>query len=137
MTRRRIALFFIACVAAFLAAAAAIAVSGLRDELDLVAQGVPREAVLIDSAGIDTAATAANVARIGKRRQIRSVIVASQYFHIPRTRLALSRAGLAVVGSVHAKYFEARDIYSLAREVVGFAAYYSGVKGGPAYPATP
>lgn len=98
----------------------------------LVAQGVPRAAVLADSAGIDTAATALNVARIGRERRIRSVIVATQFFHVPRTRLALSLAGLEVVGSVHANYFEARDAYSLAREVVALAAHYTGVKPLPA-----
>lgn len=101
----------------------------------LVAQGVPRAAVLVDSAGIDTAATAVNVARIGKERNIRSVIVATQYFHVLRTRLALSRSGLEVVGSVHGRHFEARDIYSLAREVVGVAAYATGLKGSPMPPA--
>ena len=94
----------------------------------LVAQGVPRDAVVVDSAGVDTLATATNVARIGGERGIGRVIVATQFFHVPRTRLALSLAGLDVVGSVHANYFEARDVYSLAREVVALGAHYSGVK---------
>lgn len=100
----------------------------------LVAQGVPREAVLADSDGIDTAATALNVARMGRERNIRSVLVATQFFHVPRSRLALSLAGLDVVGNVHADYFEARDIYSLAREVVALAAHYSGMKRLPPLP---
>lgn len=96
----------------------------------LVAHGVPRAAVIEDSAGIDTAATAANTARIGRQRNIKTVIVATQYFHVLRTSIALSRAGLDVAGNVHADYFEARDVYSLGREVVAVGAYYAGLKGG-------
>jgi vancomycin permeability regulator SanA len=94
----------------------------------LVRQGVPANAVLIDSKGVDTAATAANVAGMGKARGIRSVIVATQYFHVSRTKVLLTQAGLKVVGSVHAPYFEARDLYSLPREVIALAAWYAGLK---------
>lgn len=94
----------------------------------LAERGVPATAILVDSAGIDTAASAANVARIARERKFKSVLVATQYFHVPRTSLALTRAGVPVAGSVHARYFEARDLYSLAREVIGFAAYFAGLK---------
>ncbi|MES2317931.1 MAG: hypothetical protein V4631_10595 [Pseudomonadota bacterium] len=57
------------------------------------------------------------------------MIVASQYFHLPRASLAFERAGIPVAGTVHARYFEARDVYSLAREVVGYGAYLVGLKG--------
>ena len=89
----------------------------------LAAHGVPRSAILVDSAGVDTGATAANVARIAAARHITSVIVATQYFHVARSRLAFERAGMRVAGSVHGRYFEARDVYSLAREVIGYGAY--------------
>lgn len=94
----------------------------------LVEHGVPVSAILVDSAGIDTAASAANVARIARERKLKSVLVATQYFHVPRTSLALARAGVPVAGSVHARFFEARDLYSLAREVIGFGAYLVGHK---------
>jgi vancomycin permeability regulator SanA len=94
----------------------------------LVQHGVPAAAVLIDSAGNDTAASAVNVARIARERNLKSVLVASQYFHLPRASLALSRAGVPVAGHVHARYFEARDLYSLAREVIGLGAYFVGLK---------
>ncbi|MCW7541017.1 YdcF family protein [Aquabacterium sp. A7-Y] len=97
----------------------------------LVEHGVSPDAVLRDSAGHDTWATATNVARIARQRHLKSVLVATQYFHVPRTRLALVRSGVPVAGTVHARYFEARDLYSLAREVAGFAAYYVGL-GQPA-----
>jgi len=95
----------------------------------LVHHGVPAAAVVVDSAGNDTAASAANVARIANDRKLKSVLVASQYFHLPRASLALSRAGVPVAGHIHARYFEARDLYSLAREVIGLGAYAVGLKG--------
>lgn len=95
----------------------------------LVGHGVPPTAVLLDSAGNDTAASAANVDLIARDRNLTSVLVASQYFHLPRASLALTRAGVPVAGTIHARYFEARDVYSLAREVIGFAAYFIGLKG--------
>ena len=95
----------------------------------LVEHGVPAPAVLQDGAGIDTAASAANVARIASAKKIKSVLLASQYFHLPRASLAFARAGVPVAGTVHASYFEARDLYSLAREVIGLGAYFVGLKG--------
>ena len=89
----------------------------------LRAEGVPGDAIVEDASGADTAATAADVAAIARERRLRSVIVVSQYFHLPRARLALARAGLRVVGTVHARFFEWRDLYSLAREVVALPVY--------------
>ena len=93
----------------------------------LIAHGVPTKSILLDSNGINTAATATNVARILRARGLGSVLIATQFFHVTRTRLALQRSGLRVVGSVHARYFELRDVYSLARETVGLAAYAVGL----------
>ena len=53
----------------------------------------------------------------------RSALVVTQYFHVPRTRLAVERSGVAPVFSAHAQYFEPRDVYSIAREVIGYGAY--------------
>lgn len=88
--------------------------------------GVPQKSIAIDSAGIDTAATARNAADYLHRHGLKSALVATQYFHVPRTRLALERQGVNVVGSVHARYFEIRDIYSAMREAVAYATYYVG-----------
>lgn len=95
----------------------------------LVQHGVPAAAILVDSAGNDTAASAVNVARIASEKKFTSVLLASQYFHLARAAVAFERAGVPVAGTVHARYAEARDLYSLAREVPGFAAYLTGLKG--------
>lgn len=89
----------------------------------LIARGVPAAVVVQDGAGVDTDATAAHAAAFLKERGLRTALVATQYFHVPRMRLALERHGVHVVGSMHARYLEWRDAYSLAREVVAFPAY--------------
>jgi vancomycin permeability regulator SanA len=94
----------------------------------LVNQGVPRASIVVDSLGVTTAATAKNTAALAKLHGWSRVLVVSQYFHIPRCRLALSQAGLAPVFSAHARYFELRDVHSIFREVIGYAAYLGGVR---------
>lgn len=94
----------------------------------LVARGVPAGAVLVDNAGLTTRHTAVNAAAWMEERGWSRAIVATQYFHVPRCVLALQQAGVSDVGSVHARYVEARDLYSLARETVGWWAYLAGAR---------
>jgi uncharacterized SAM-binding protein YcdF (DUF218 family) len=94
----------------------------------LVGLGIPASRIVADSLGLTTAATARNAAAIIRRNRWSSAVVVSQYFHIPRCRLALRRAGIAPVYSAHARYFEPRDLYSIAREVVGYPAYLAGAR---------
>ncbi len=100
-----------------------------RDEAEamaayLVSNGVPPQAVVRDSSGATTAATAENAAKYLRAKQRQSALVATQYFHVARTRLALERNGIRVAGTAHARYFELRDAYSLPREVFAYAFYY-------------
>ncbi len=90
----------------------------------LLSEGIPDEVVLRDSAGVDTEATAANAAAALRARGGTTVLAVSQFFHVPRLRLLLEAQGLTVVGSVHARFFEARDAYSLLREVVALGVYF-------------
>ena len=94
----------------------------------LTRRGVPQDKITVDSLGSTTAITAKNVAVIAKELHWSSALVISQYFHIPRCRLALSRAGIEPVYAAHARFFEIRDFYSIFREVFGYAAYLGGVK---------
>jgi vancomycin permeability regulator SanA len=92
----------------------------------LMAQGVAASAIVQDPQGIDTAATAVNAAHhLRAHQQQHSAIVATQYFHVARTTLALERNGVRVTGTRHAAYRELRDVYSLFREVVGYAVYWA------------
>jgi vancomycin permeability regulator SanA len=90
----------------------------------LVAHGVPQDRVIVDRGGTTTFASARNTLQIAQERKFRSVFVVSQYFHVPRARLALSRFGISTVYSAHAPYFEMRDIYSSPRELFGYLRYY-------------
>jgi vancomycin permeability regulator SanA len=90
----------------------------------LVANNIPANAIVQDPLGIDTAATASNAAKYLKANKLRTAFVATQYFHIARTALALERQGVKVTGTRHARYVEFRDVYSLAREVIGYLIYF-------------
>lgn len=89
----------------------------------LQAKGVPRSAIHTDNRGINTYETARYAARLIREQHYRPPLLASQYFHIARIELALSKQGIATGGHVHARYFELRDIFSLAREVPGLLSY--------------
>ncbi|MDN2709421.1 YdcF family protein [Janthinobacterium sp. SUN118] len=90
----------------------------------LQARGVPAGAILEDNQGWTTDATARNAALLMRAHGWRTAMVATQYFHVPRFRLALERSGIDVSGNVHAPYFELRDLYSIPRETVGYLVYY-------------
>ena len=95
----------------------------------LVGKGVPTSAIIVDSAGATTEASARNCASLMAARGFKSVTVITQYFHVPRTRLALRSYGVTTVGSAHAHFFELRDLYSIAREIAALPAYW--LKGQP------
>jgi uncharacterized SAM-binding protein YcdF (DUF218 family) len=94
----------------------------------LAARGIPADRIITDSLGVNTAATARNTAVILRQRGWSRVVVVSQYFHIPRCRLAMRRVGIAPVYSAHARYFALDDLYSIAREVIGYPAYLLGAR---------
>jgi len=89
----------------------------------LVSAGIPEAAILVDNQGIDTEASARNTASILRREHWQSVFVITQYFHIPRSKLALSKWGVAPVFNAHPHYFEARDVYSIVRELPAYLKY--------------
>jgi SanA protein len=83
--------------------AARVVVSGLaRPDYDepsvmqawLVARGVPVEAIVVDLGGHRTAATMANAASVG----VRSALIATQDYHLPRALYLARRAGIDAMG---------------------------------------
>jgi vancomycin permeability regulator SanA len=56
-------------------------------------RGIPVESIVADSAGATTYESARNVRTFLRERHLHSVVVVSQYFHIPRARLALKQFG--------------------------------------------
>ena len=89
----------------------------------LVSLGIPPEAILVDNEGVDTGASAENTLKILKSKQMKSVFVVTQYFHIPRSKLALKKLGVTELYNAHPRFFELRDIYSTAREVPAYLKY--------------
>lgn len=89
----------------------------------LSAHGIPERAIIVDNGGTTTYASAKNTADILRLKNLKSVLVVSQYFHLPRCKIALKGFGITPVYTAHAHYFEARDIYSTVREMFGCLEY--------------
>ena len=90
----------------------------------LVERGVPAAAIVEDRGGENTYRTARFTAEYMQQHGLRSVIVVSQYYHISRSKLALRRFGAPEVRGAHAAMvLEAREPWSLLREIVGYYAY--------------
>lgn len=89
----------------------------------LIENGVPDKNILLDQEGYNSYRTAQNTKTIMGDMNLESVTIISQFYHISRTRLAFKKLGFEHVYTAHAKYFEIRDIYSLAREFFAFYKY--------------
>lgn len=89
----------------------------------LMRRGVPADRIAVDSAGGDTWATARNANAFIRDHGLSSAIVITQYFHLPRAMLALSRFGVRDVSGAYPRFFEGRDLYSIAREVPALIWY--------------
>jgi vancomycin permeability regulator SanA len=89
----------------------------------LVKKSIPEDAIFVDSDGYNTLMTAQNAKEIMDNNNLQSVMVISQFYHISRTKLAFKKLGFKDVYSAHAKYFEIRDFYSIAREIPAYYKY--------------
>ncbi len=89
----------------------------------LVSHGISAEYIIMDNTGINTFVSANNTVQIIRQSNKKSIFVVSQYFHLPRARLALERMGVVPIYSAHANFFEMRDVYSSLREVVSYVYY--------------
>ena len=91
----------------------------------LVDHNIPGDHVIPDSDGLNTWKSAVNAQRIVNSIGVAdpSVVAVSQYFHLPRCRLSLKRAGFSDVSSSYARFVELRDIYSIAREIPAYLKY--------------
>jgi vancomycin permeability regulator SanA len=91
----------------------------------LVKKGVPQEMVLRDNEGNTTYDSARKTAQLAREQRFGRVLVVSQYFHIPRSVLALRKTGLEPVYHAHARHVEwLRDPYSITRELAGYITYH-------------
>jgi uncharacterized SAM-binding protein YcdF (DUF218 family) len=93
-----------------------------------VAQGVPREAILLDPNGLDTQATANNIEPILRNalptKSLRLLAVSHDY-HLPRVKLSLERQGLtAYTVPAEIRRGLPSKPYLMARETAAWWYYY-------------
>ena len=89
----------------------------------LVGAGVPVGSIHEDDDGLNTGATCANAKAYMESAGQTSANIVTQYFHIPRARLACRREGIDIEGAAAPRFFELRDLYSIARELVALPVY--------------
>jgi vancomycin permeability regulator SanA len=90
----------------------------------LLSSGVPADRILVDRQGYTTFDSAVQARALLGPRGLRSVVLCSQYYHLPRARLAFERAGLGPVTTAHAPLpAEWHEPWSLLREWVGYYVY--------------
>lgn len=95
--------------------------AAMRDYL--LARGVPADRIVTDSAGVDSWTTARHASAYMREHGYTRALAVTQYFHVPRTLLALRRQGVADVSGGYPRFFEWRDLYSVFRELPAMAWY--------------
>jgi len=90
----------------------------------LAGRGLPRETILIDAHGNNTYLTAINTRGLAEAHNLRSFILISHFYHLPRAQLTFHSLGLEVAGAAYARRFVPRDFYyGLMREVIAYPVY--------------
>ena len=90
----------------------------------LMRQGVPAEAILLDPRGADTMDTAEDTVALMNQHGWKRIIVISQYFHLPRCKLAFRKAGIKHVLVSYARFFSWHDLWAITRELAAYPVYY-------------
>ena len=90
---------------------------------DLIKRGVPADAVLLDSGGVNTRATAHNAAAIAKQNGWTRILIISHCYHLPRCRLAFARAGTKEPLSAYPRGVRWQDFVGISREMLAYPAY--------------
>lgn len=89
----------------------------------LLKNNIQSDNIIVDSGGSNTMMTAINSKSIATEKNIKSVLIVSNWYHISRSILAFKKVGFTNINHAHAEYFESRDIYSILREVIGYYSY--------------
>ena len=90
----------------------------------LLKAGIPPDKIIVDRTGNNTRLTAIHAAAIMKAHNWRSAVVISQYYHVPRAKLALRQQGIQQVSGAAAEYrFAWTDPLSILRECAGYYSY--------------
>ena len=87
----------------------------------LVSKNVPEDQIYVDNKGNNTRLTAQNFSK--QFPECKSVLVVTQFFHVTRSKLALTQAGVNQVYGFSPDYYEWRDIYATFREIPAYYKY--------------
>lgn len=95
----------------------------------LVRQGVPSEAILVESEGETTWQSTAIAAEMMRRMNFKSAIVVSDGYHIYRTKKMLEFRGLKIYGSPRPEVPKGtwRENWLYARQAIGYLLWRAGV----------
>jgi vancomycin permeability regulator SanA len=85
---------------------------------------VPSDAIILDARGHNTDASVANTARIFDRNGMHRILAVSQFYHLPRIKLAYARAGVDVWTVPARTSLVPRTWAIVAREIPAFWLYY-------------
>jgi uncharacterized SAM-binding protein YcdF (DUF218 family) len=92
---------------------------------DLAVQlGVPNEAIILDPGGDNTNASVANTVPFFRDNGLHRILAVSQFYHLPRIKLAFARAGLDVWTVPARTSLVPRTWAIVAREIPAFWLYY-------------
>jgi vancomycin permeability regulator SanA len=90
----------------------------------LIKSGIPSDKILVDRTGRNTRLTAIHAREIMHAHGWRSAVVISQYYHVPRAKLALRQQGIEQISGAAAQYrFAWTDPVSILREFAGWYTY--------------
>ena len=89
----------------------------------LESHGIDSNAIMQCRPGETTQDTAHNMAQIMKSHQFESVMVVTDYYHVTRTKLALSHEGVAEIQKAHVGKLRKEDAWRIGREVVALYEY--------------
>lgn len=98
--------------------------TAMRDRA--LALGVPASAILLDHGGSNTDATVDDTASIFRRMHLSRVLAVSQFYHLPRIKMAYRAAGLDVqtVPAAPSRYI-IETPWLVLREIPGFWTYWA------------
>ncbi|TGM52556.1 YdcF family protein [Leptospira vanthielii] len=84
----------------------------------LINQGIDSNHIIEDNQGYTTEKSANNLKAILGSNFDESILIISQYYHLPRAKFLLKKAGFLNVKTTYARYIEIRDLYSIFRETI-------------------
>lgn len=87
--------------------------------------GVPTAAITLDREGLDTESTTINTLRLADRNGWKRILAVSQFYHLPRIKLAFHRRGSEVYTVPSVRIYQFRYMpYFMLREVAAWWVYY-------------